>query len=181
AHCASVMALALALLAVRGEERVGLINGDARPAVGNRQVESMAQFLSENESGEEFGVPPSIGISGGSQHVLISDFLGPWTPIESILRESAGSEGVLVQILDPNEMQFPFAGRTIFKSAGGTIEHETFQARGIRDGYLGALEERRARLATLSASLGWHFRRHETSKPYAPTLLWLLGALERTG
>ena len=181
AHCASVTALALALLAVRGEEKVGLMNNGARAAAGHRQVESMAQILSKPGTDEDFGVPPSIGLAGGLQHVLISDFLGPWHLIEAKMREAAGTEGALLQILDPSEIQFPFAGRTIFKSSGGSIEHETFQARGIRAGYLGALEERRTRLATLAASIGWHFRRHVTSKPYASTLLWLLGALERTG
>ena len=180
-HCASVSALALALLAVRGEEKVGLMNDGARPAAGQRQVESMACFLSERGGNEEFGIPPSIHHAGGTRHVLISDFLAPWYKIESKLRKAAGTECALLQVLDPCELQFPFAGRTVFTTSGGSFEYETFQARSIRDGYLGALEARQARLSALAASLGWHFARHITSKSYAPTLLWLLGALERTG
>jgi len=180
-HCASVTALALALLAVRGEEKVGLMNFGAKPGSGQAQVERMAYFLSEADRDREFGEPPPIELAGGRQHVLISDFLGPWERIEFYLREALGAEGAILQILDPSEMRFPFAGRTVFLSAGGSVQHETFQARGIRSGYLEALEERRSRLASLAGSLGWQFRRHLTTSPYAPTLLWLLGALERTG
>ncbi len=56
-------------------------------------------------------------------------------------------KGALVQILDPQEEAFPFDGRTIFESVGGTLRHETLKAGDLRDRYLERLSERKARLA----------------------------------
>ena len=51
-----------------------------------------------------------------------------------LVAEEAGSvRGVLLQVLDPSEEQFPFKGRTIFESMGGTLTHETLKANDLRD------------------------------------------------
>jgi hypothetical protein len=72
--------------------------------------------------------------------------------------------GALLQVLDPAEEEFPFDGRTIFESMGGTLRHETQQAGDLRARYLARLAERKDRLATLwpgrSAGISHHHTGH---------------------
>ncbi len=51
-----------------------------------------------------------------------------------------------MQILDPQEEAFPFDGRTIFESIGGTLRHETLKAGDLRDRYLDRLAARKDEL-----------------------------------
>ena len=67
--------------------------------------------------------------------------------VKSALTEAAdrGIAGVLLQVLDPQEEAFPFDGRTIFDSVGGTLSHETLKAGDLRERYLTRLAERKRR------------------------------------
>src|SRR5690606_39961733 len=93
----------------------------------------------------------------------------------------AGVKGALMQILDPAEEDFPFAGRTVFESMAGALEHETQRADGLRARYLGRLAERRARLAAAALRAGWQFTTHHTDLPAQGALLWLYHAIGRAG
>ena len=156
---ARLLALALAVLLLRGGERVGLA-GD--------------------EAAEEYGAPVADGMVSHGRAVFVSDFLGDLSQIEAGLGRAAdrGVKGVLIQVLDPAEEEFPFDGRTIFESMGGTVRHETQQAGDLRARYLARLAERKDRLATLGRAVGWHFSTHHTGNPAQSALLWAYGALE---
>jgi len=90
-----------------------------------------------------------------------------------------GVRGALVQILDPQEEAFPFDGRTIFESMGGTLRHETLKAGDLRTRYLSRLAERKDRLAHLARLTGWQVLHHHTGNSASAALLWIYGALER--
>jgi uncharacterized protein (DUF58 family) len=90
-----------------------------------------------------------------------------------------GVRGALVQVLDPAEESFPFDGRTIFESMGGTLRHETLRAGDLKARYLARLAERKDRLAALGRASGWHFLTHHTGESAQAALLWLYHALER--
>jgi uncharacterized protein (DUF58 family) len=112
--------------------------------------------------------------------VFLSDFLGDLGAIEAALSQAAdrGVKGVLIQVLDPAEEEFPFDGRTIFESMGGTMQHETLRANDLRSRYLARLAERKDRLATLARAVGWHFTTHHTGSPAQSALLWAFAALQ---
>ena len=84
-----------------------------------------------------------------------------------------------MQILDPQEEAFPFDGRTIFESIGGTLRHETLKAGDLRNRYLDRLANRKDELHSLARATGWQFHLHHTDRPASATLLWLYSALER--
>jgi uncharacterized protein (DUF58 family) len=99
---------------------------------------------------------------------------------EALARASdRGVKGALVQVLDPAEEEFPFDGRTIFESMGGTLRHETLRAGDLRARYLERLAERKARLDALARASGWHYLCHHTGQSAQAALLWLYRALER--
>lgn len=179
---AQVLALALSVLLLRGGERVGLTSDPERPRAGRAQVMHLARLLTaEGETPADFGAPDVTGIVSHGRAVFFSDFLGDPQGVETALglASDRGVRGALVQILDPAEEEFPFDGRTIFESMGGTMRHETLRAGDLRQRYLDRLAERKARLETLARASGWHYLCHHTGQPAQSALLWLFTALER--
>ncbi|MFN4193290.1 MAG: DUF58 domain-containing protein [Tabrizicola sp.] len=176
---ARLLGLALAVLLLRGGERVGLA-GLASPRAGRAQLLRLAARLSGEEAGEDYGAPETEGMVSHGRAVFLSDFLGDLKDIEAGLARAAdrGVKGVLIQVLDPAEEEFPFDGRTIFESMGGTLRHETQQAGELRSRYLARLADRKDRLAGLARAVGWHFTTHHTGAPAQAALLWAYMALQ---
>ena len=112
--------------------------------------------------------------------VFISDFMGDMSGVELALTKAAdrGVRGVLFHVLDPSEEAFPFTGRTIFESVGGTLSHETLKANDLRDRYLERLAARKAELQRLCAVTGWQYGLHHTDASAQSALLWLYSALD---
>ncbi|MFN3825327.1 MAG: DUF58 domain-containing protein [Pseudorhodobacter sp.] len=177
---ARLMALALAVLLLRGGERVGLSGEATRPRSGRAQLLHLAEGL-VGDGQDDYGSPEVAGLVSHGRAVFLSDFLGSLEDVETALglASDRGVKGALVQVLDPAEEEFPFDGRTIFESMGGGISHETLRASDLRGRYLDRLAERKARLADLARASGWHYLCHHTGQGAQSALLWLFGALER--
>ena len=111
--------------------------------------------------------------------MFFSDFLGDLDALVPVLAHAAdqGVRGCFVQVLDESEEVFPFDGRMIFESMGGTTEFETQRARALREAYGERLAEHRERLRELARHLGWRTLFHHTSQPPRAALLWLYMAL----
>ena len=178
---ARTLALATAVLLVRGGERVGLSDRSIPPRSGELQLIRLAERLSVDDDAAEYGAPETRGLPSHSRAVFLSDFLGDVDPVKAALTKAAdrGVKGALVQILDPVEEAFPFDGRTIFESVGGSIQFESQKARDLRDRYLDRLAERKAELRALSRLTGWQYEVHHTDTSSSAALLWLFQALER--
>ncbi|WP_371168069.1 DUF58 domain-containing protein [Aliiroseovarius sp. 2305UL8-7] len=171
---ARVLALALATLLVRGGERVGLV-GNAIPAGrGDLALRRMVDGLTGTQDADFSDMPPR------SRAVFLSDYLGDLAPITRAVTKAAdrGVKGALLQVLDPVEEAFPFRGRMIFEDVSGTLEHDTTQARDLRDRYLERLATRKAEVADLARQTGWQFHTHHSADPASAALLWLYHAIE---
>lgn len=176
---ARLLALALAVLLLRGGERVGLAGADAPPRGGRSQLLRLVMAL--EDGADDYGAPDVTGMAAHGRAVFLSDFLGRPEAVEEALARASdrGVKGALLQVLDPAEEEFPFDGRTIFESMGGTLRHETLRAGDLRARYLDRLAERKARLADLARASGWHYLCHHTGEGAQAALLWLYRALER--
>ena len=176
---ARLLALAVAVLLLRGGERVGIGGADAPPRSGRAQMLRLLQAL--GEGAEDYGTPDVSGVASHGRAVFLSDFLGDPGGVETALAWASdkGVRGALVQVLDPAEEDFPFDGRTIFESMGGTLRHETLRAGDLRTRYLDRLAERKARLQGMAQASGWQYLCHHTGQPAQAALLWLFRALER--
>ncbi len=181
AERARLLALALAVLLLRAGELVGLAGQEA-PRAGRGQmmrlIEAMALDLARTT--QDYGAPLPDGFVSHGRAVFVSDFLGDLAGLERSLAEAAGRgvKGLLVQVLDPAEEEFPFDGRTIFVSMGGSVSHETQRAGDLRSRYLERLAERKARLADLAQAAGWVYGAHHTGATAQSALLWAYRALE---
>jgi uncharacterized protein (DUF58 family) len=179
---ARLLALAIAVLLVRGGERVGLTGTTLPLRRGNAQLLRLAEMFSHDEE-IDYGMPEARAMIPQARAVFVSDFLSDIAPVEAALTKAADRavRGVLVQILDPSEEAFPFQGRTIFQSMGGTLAHETLKAGDLRGRYLERLAERKAALAALCTATGWQYLCHHTDAAAQSALLWMWRALERGG
>lgn len=179
AERARVLGLALSILLIRGGERVGLTGTRLPPRRGNAQVLRLAEMFSEDAE-EDYSPPEHRAMIPHARAVFISDFMGDIDAVRTALTKAAdrGVRGVLYHVLDPAEEAFPFRGRTIFHSVGGTLEHETLKASDLKDRYLERLAERKAELQQLCSMAGWQYGLHHTGSSAQSGLLWLWRALD---
>ena len=178
---ARLLALAAAILLVRGGERVGLTGTALPPRRGNSQILRLAEAFSV-DTPDDYAAPEHRAMIPHARAVFISDFLGDINEVELALTKAAdrGVRGVVLQVLDPSEEAFPFRGRTIFESVGGTLRHETLKAGELRERYLDRLARRKDHLATLCRMTGWQLGLHHTGESAQSALLWLYRSLDRS-
>lgn len=162
---ASLLALALASLLVRGGERIGLLGDGHAPATGRATLRRIGHELLDLDPGEA-ALPPEAPVTRNSQLVWLSDFLAPLDQVEAALKRftRAGLSGHLVQIFDPAEEEFPFSGRTRFVSAGGVDTHVVGRAETVRSSYRARFRAQADAISVLSRKLGWSYVAHRTDK-----------------
>lgn len=178
---AALLALALSALLVKAGERVSLLGTDvAQPRTGETQLSRIAMELAKtHENRPDFGAPPHAKYAASGRAVFLSDFMGARDDIFPALTHAADRNvaGCFVQIIDETEEVFPFDGRTVFRSVGGSVEFETQRAKALQDAYRDRLEERRAALRDMARRTGWRCLIHRTSESPRKALLWLYMAI----
>jgi uncharacterized protein (DUF58 family) len=172
-----VIALALAEVLVEGGERIG-IPGLMRPTASRNVVEKIAQAIVHDQA-ERTSLPPTFSPSALAETVVLSDF---WSPIarvhETIAQLSAnGSAGHIVQIVDPAEETFPYAGRIEFVEPEGAGSITAGRAETWRADYVERIKRHRAEIRTETDRLGWSFIVHRTDRPASELLIKLHGQL----
>lgn len=176
---ARVLGLALAIMLLRGGERVGLTGTALPPRRGNAQVLRLAEMFTRDDT-QDYSPPEHRAMIPHARAVFISDFMGSLEGVTTALTKAAdrGIRGVVFHVLDPSEEAFPFSGRTIFESVGGTLSHETLKANDLKGRYLERLADRKAELESLCTLTGWQYGLHHTDASAQSALLWLYGALD---
>jgi uncharacterized protein (DUF58 family) len=162
---ASLLALALASLLIRGGERIALLGDGHGPATGRAPLNRIAHELTEIAPGDA-SLPPEAPVSKNSQFVWLSDFLSPLGEIETAMRRiaRAGLTGHLVHIVDPAEEDFPFTGRTRFESARRDMSEVFGRAESVQAEYRARFRAHGETLIALSRRLGWSYLAHRTDK-----------------
>lgn len=169
---ANVLTLALAGLALRAHERVGLMGSGDRPAQSRSALLSLAQHL-ELSKGES--LPSSQTLVKNSAVVLFSDFLEPLDQTSTTLARlaSQGVRGHVVQINDPAEEVLPYQGRVEFRGLGLPLKFVANKTEELKQAYSDKFQEHRAGLKALVQRLGWSFTTHHTDNSPATVLMAL--------
>ncbi len=167
-----VLTLAMADLLATAGERTGLI-GAGKAMLARNAAERIAVLI---PGAAEKPAPPDIhALKRFTDITLIGDFLDPIDEIEvtldAILR--AGVHAHLVQVIDPIEETFPYAGRTEFHDPETGLRHVVSRAEQYRVDYQNRLAALRDRLSTLCRRLDWTFIVHRTDRPATEPLLAL--------
>ena len=169
---AVVLTLALADLLATAGERTGLI-GSSNAMLTRNAAERIAALI---PAAAERPAPPDTHLLKRFTDItLIGDFLDPMEEIEAMLDAilRAGVHAHLVQVIDPIEETFPFAGRTEFHDPETGLRHVVSRAEAYRDDYQNRLAALRERLNTLCRRLDWTFIVHRTDRPATEPLLAL--------
>jgi uncharacterized protein (DUF58 family) len=172
---ALVVSFALAEVLVQGGERVG-IPELMRPTANQNVIETMAQRII-HDSSERPSLPPNFAPAPFSEVLLLSDFWSPVADFRKILGQLAanGARGHVVQVVDPAEESFPYAGRVEFIESEGLGSVTAGRAEMWRDDYQALLANHRAALRAETEQFGWTFTIHRTDR--GPTeLLFALHA-----
>ncbi len=169
---ATVLTLALADLLATAGERTGLV-GASRAMLTRNAAERIAVLI---PAAAEKPAPPDVhALKRFTDITLIGDFLDPIDQIEAMLDAilRAGVHAHLVQVIDPIEETFPYAGRTEFHDPETGLRHVVSRAEQYRTDYQNRLAALRDRLATLCRRLDWTFIVHRTDRPATEPLLAL--------
>ncbi|WP_295044272.1 DUF58 domain-containing protein [uncultured Paracoccus sp.] len=175
---AQLLALALAMVLLRGGEKVGLLGQPAR--AGRVQADRLAEQIAAAPPKDGDGDAPAPDLLRPNQRlVILSDFLDDPGWVDDLLARAAGIgvTGVLMQVLDPDEEAFPWSGAVLFRSLSGATRHDSRDAGGLRDAYLARLSERRDWLRSRALGAGWQFGHHSTGQSPAVALSWLYQVL----
>ena len=146
---ASRLAACLAFLMLAQQDAAGCITFDdqlrhhvpmrSRPSHLRAILSAIASQPTRRETdlGTVFGqVAPKLGRRG--LIVLLTDAMGDLDSIGRALAQFrvARHEVILFQVLDRDEVQFPFTRRTRFRDLENAANEQTVDARSIRDAYL---------------------------------------------
>ena len=177
---ATLLLLAAASLLVRGGEYVGLLGRDRIPFTGRSALVRLSEPLMSAEDAQNADdIPKRVQISRHARLVLIGDFLSPLEDIDRLVRSYGADaiDGHLLQVLDPAEEQFPFAGRAEFHGFEGEPRMLLDRVQNVRGAYLEKLAAHRAGLNDIARASGWTFSSHCTNRSPETSLMALYEAL----
>ncbi|AHK45066.1 hypothetical protein OV14_3830 [Ensifer adhaerens OV14] len=167
---ALVLMLALAEILARSGERIGC-PGVMEPISARNAAERLATAIMLSPLSE--GLPETGMIRSASDLVLIGDFLDPTDRIMERLGPLArrGLRGHVVEVADPAEEVFPYAGRTEFSDPETGQKLTAGRAEVLREDYQRAYLARRESLGVTLRHLGWTFTPHRTDRPASEALV----------
>jgi uncharacterized protein (DUF58 family) len=162
---ASLLALALGVLLVRGGERIALFGEREAPANSRAAYRRIGYALGEREPADD-AVPPERPLPRNAQFVWFGDFLAPLGEIEAAIRRLTrhNAGGRLVHIVDPAEEDFPYAGRTRFEAVKGTASRILGRAESVAPEYRARFKVHSEAVALLARKLGWNYLVHRTDR-----------------
>ncbi len=173
---AYLVALALASLAVRAQERVGLMASPHRPGHARSALGPMATWLLQNFGP---GLPQTQQLQKYSTAVLISDFFDEPDAIELAVRSLAerGVSGHIVQVIDPAEEALPYFGRVEFRGMEGPTKFLVGKTEDLREAYGARFKQQREAVRAIANSVQWSFTIHHTDQSPAKLLMALHGRI----
>ena len=120
-------------------------------------------------------LPPSFVPSALAEIVVLSDFWSPMSEIRTMLAglSASGAHGTLIQIVDPAEETFPYAGRVEFVEPEGGGVITAGRAESWASDYVARVALHRDEIRSETNKLDWLFSTHTTSRSAAELLLFL--------
>ncbi|HUQ71613.1 MAG TPA: DUF58 domain-containing protein [Planctomycetaceae bacterium] len=188
------LAAAFAFLVIRQHDAVGLATFDAtlrdflRPSSTAGQLREICRVLEAAPAVGESAMGPILQDLAERMRrrgvvVMVSDFFDDFASLERGLRHLSfrRHDAILVQVLDPAEIEFPFEEPTVFHGLEGWTDLHT-DPRGVRRAYQRELQQHLARLRGLSRELKFDYIQLTTNQPpIGPLAALLSNRRERRG
>lgn len=177
---ALVLTLALAELLSRSGERIAW-PGLTDPIAARNGAERIAAQLAH---AQELPARPDLSsIRRFSDIIIASDFLDPPEEIMAWLDVLSrhGVRAHLIEVADPAEESFPYAGRTEFTDPESGEKLTAGRAETVRDEYRHVYAARREALAAWCKRLGWSYTVNHTDRLASEALVRVHMALGADG
>jgi uncharacterized protein (DUF58 family) len=167
---ALVLILALAELLSRSGERIAW-PGLTDPFTSRNGAERLASHLLH--APQRPARPDLDPVRRFSDIVLVGDFLDPVEETRAWLEVLAerGARAHLVEIADPAEESFPYAGRTEFRDPETGVRLTAGRAEMLREDYAQLYKARREELSRWATRLGWSYTVNHTDRPASEALV----------
>lgn len=164
---AAILALALGLIYLRDGNDIGL-GHDPRKGRSRDVIDFMAAHL--GEAPERFF--EHLKAEKNAFLIHIGDFLHPLDFIQRRLEAAAAfsRHGLVLQILDPAEIDFPFSEQCLFVSPDGSLSHHIADPAAVARDYSARLQTHLSALRALCARYGFTYVLHRTDRPFHETL-----------
>ena len=180
---AQQLAASLAYLMLGQQDTVGLITFDddlrgqlpprSRPSHLRALLTKLAEDVSRRET-DLGGVFRKVASKLGRRGlvIIVSDAMGDVSSISHSLAQirSRKHEVLFFQIMDPDEIDFPFSGRIQFKDLERADNEHTVEALSIREAYLKRLSEHETKLRDACRTNRVDLIRLTTDRPFADAL-----------
>ena len=162
---AKLLALAVANLAIRANERVSLLGTNLVPAHSRPALVRLAQMLIAAPQSET--LPRAIRLPKFSTVLVFGDFLEPPERIADALGSIAanGVAGHIVQVCDPAEETLPYEGRVQVEEMAGPLKYMAGKAESLRSAYQAKFSGQRDAVRGIARRIGWSFAVHRTDEP----------------
>lgn len=162
---AKLLALVIASLAVRANERVSLLGTDLSPAHSRPALLRLAQTLITAPQSDT--LPRGIRLPKFSTVLMFGDFLERPDHIADSLSSIAanGVAGHVVQVCDPAEETLPYEGRVQFEEMAGPLSYVAGKTESLRQAYQAKFREQREEVRGIVRRIGWSFAVHRTDEP----------------
>ena len=180
---AQQLAASLAYLMLGQQDGVGLVTFDDEPRewLPSRSrpshLRAVLQAIAENGTKRETdlgGVFQRIApkLSRRGLLVILSDGMGDVDSLAKAfaLFRSARHEILFFQVLDPDEIDFPFSGRIQFRDLESSQNEQMVDAKSIRDAYLRRYEEYQNKLRNICRKQRVDLVQMTTDRPFADAL-----------
>ncbi len=166
---AHLITLALALLLKENEEQIGLF-GSTKTGRSNTHIDKIAQSLVKNQNENSLPYSQSFVLPQASTFIAIGDFLSPIDEIEHAFTaiRSKTKTGIIVQVLDPAELNLPYQGRIKFN---GLKETQTINnVSAVKAAYSKRIEGHLKSIRSLCEEKSWQHIIHSTATDPKETL-----------
>lgn len=181
AQAANILSMALAILMTRAGEQVGLY-GHLR--AGRTEISLQRIALSLSGEQKEFGALPdpfAYKLPRNCFLIQCGDFLSPPREIETVFSalSAQAHSGLVVQVLDPAEIDLPYAGRAVFEEPSARNRETVNHVDSIRAKYRDRIQDHLQAVENICRRQGWHYVLHRTDKAVEDTLSNIWAALHR--
>ena len=175
---ARLLLLALVVMLMRKGERFTLLGSGIAPATGRASLDRLMDALVSGNA-DLNKLPVTERLPQSAHVVLIGDFLGSiYRAREAVLGLAAqGICGQIVHLLDPAEIEFPFAGRVKFQGVDGEEACLVGRAQAMGSDYRRRLEAHQAVMREIARTAGWGIISHRTDASATSCLLSLFLSL----
>lgn len=173
---AHILSLALAILMTQADEQIGLA-GDPKTGRSDHQLQKIAQSFLDNTREEPLIPADQTVIPHNASLIMAGDFLAPLEEIEANFSKLATRAGntLLIQILDPAELELTFSGRVTFIGEERNEKETLNNVASVRDAYIRRMQDHIENIKALCREHNWTHILHRTDDDPAHTLsrIWM--------